>query len=71
VQVSAALEAFSAEYHNLKAPRKLQYKPFLGSVQLVITAGGEQRDMRVTPLQVCALQKRQIWRCAMCIPQPF
>lgn len=51
-QVSAALEAFSAEYHKLKAPRKLQWKPFLGSVQLVVSAGGVQRELRVAPMQV-------------------
>lgn len=51
-QISAALDAFSEEYRKLKAPRKLQWKPSLGSVQLVVSAGGVQRELRVTALQV-------------------
>lgn len=51
-QISAALDAFSDEYRKLKAPRKLQWKPSLGSVQLVVSAGGVQRELRVTALQV-------------------
>jgi hypothetical protein len=52
LQISAALDAFSEEYRKLKAPRKLQWKPSLGSVQLVVSAGGVQRELRVTALQV-------------------
>ena len=46
------LETFGEEYSGLKAPRKLQWKSFLGSVVLVITAGGHQREMRVSMLHV-------------------
>jgi hypothetical protein len=55
MQISAALDEFSEEYRKLKAPRKLQWKPSLGSVQLVVSAGGVQRELRVTPLQVWSI----------------
>ena len=46
--VSAMLVTYGAKYRSLKAPRKLEWKPNLGSVQLELTIGDQQLDVSVS-----------------------
>lgn len=50
--MSSQLKAFAAEYHRLKTPRKLVWKPALGSVLVAIQAGATSEELRVSPSQV-------------------
>lgn len=47
-QVSAMLATYGAKYRSLKAPRKLQWKPNLGSVQLELTIGDQTLEFNVS-----------------------
>lgn len=41
------LATYGAKYRSLKAPRKLQWKPSLGSVQLELTIGDQTLEFNV------------------------
>ncbi|KAK9820288.1 hypothetical protein WJX72_008627 [[Myrmecia] bisecta] len=64
-QVQIMLDTYAAKYHSLKAPRKLVWKPHLGTVKLAITIGDRTTDFTVSPLQavlIMAFQTVSSWR---------
>lgn len=46
-QVSAMLSTYAAKYRSLKAPRKLQWRPSLGTVSLDLTIGDQTLEFNV------------------------
>ena len=42
------LHTYAAKYHSLKAPRKLQWQPNLGTVSLELSIGGQQLEFTVS-----------------------
>ncbi|KAL4426176.1 hypothetical protein ABPG77_007458 [Micractinium sp. CCAP 211/92] len=65
--VSAMLATYGAKYRSLKAPRKLQWKPSLGSVQLDLTIGDQTLEFNVSPFHASVLmhfQTRPEWPAA-------
>lgn len=46
-QVQAMLATYGAKYRSLKAPRKLQWKPNLGTVQLELAIGDQSLEFNV------------------------
>lgn len=64
-QVQAMLDTYGSKYHDLKAPRKLKWKPTLGSVTLAIRVGSDTLDLTVTPLHATIImhfQEKVSWR---------
>lgn len=55
--MAGMLERYGARYHSLKAPRKLQWKHSLGSVQLELTVGSQSLELSVTPAQAAMLMR--------------
>ncbi|KAK9838770.1 hypothetical protein WJX74_003024 [Apatococcus lobatus] len=51
-EVDDMLKAYAAKFHTIKAPRKLQWRPHLGSVDLKVTVGVRTLELSVSP--VCA-----------------
>ncbi|KAI9916179.1 hypothetical protein PsorP6_016891 [Peronosclerospora sorghi] len=49
--IANKIDAFIDSYHVLRNPRALSWNASLGSVQLSIDLGGEERDFIVTPFQ--------------------
>ena len=41
------LDTYAAKYRSLKAPRKLQWKPNLGTVRLELAIGGQTLEFNV------------------------
>ena len=60
VQIQAMLDTYASKYHDLKAPRKLKWKPALGSVSLTIRVGGDNLDLNVTPLHATIIMHFQV-----------
>lgn len=54
------MEAYAARYYILKAPRRLVWRPHLGSVDLALTVGGARLELTVTPLQAALLLPFQV-----------
>ena len=54
------LDTYASKYHDLKAPRKLKWKPALGSVSLTIKVGGDSLDLNVTPLHATIIMHFQV-----------
>lgn len=48
VQVQAMLDTYGAKYRSLKAPRKLQWKPSLGTVSLELAIGDQTLEFSVS-----------------------
>ncbi len=46
-QVRGMLTTYGAKYRSLKAPRKLEWKPNLGAVQLELTIGDQNLEFNV------------------------
>ncbi|KAK9825161.1 hypothetical protein WJX81_008683 [Elliptochloris bilobata] len=64
-RVQAQMDAYAARYYILKAPRRLVWRPHLGSVDLVLTVGSRRLELTVTPLQAALLlpfQEKAEWR---------
>ncbi len=51
------LDAYAAKYHSLKAPRKLQWKPNLGTVSLSVSVGGTAAVFSVPPAHAAILMQ--------------
>ena len=60
VQIQAMLDTYASKYHDLKAPRKLKWKPALGSVTLTIRVGVDMLDLTVTPLHATLIMHFQV-----------
>ena len=60
VQLQAMLDTYASKYHDLKAPRKLKWKPALGSVTLTIKVGSDTLDVTVTPLHATIIMHFQV-----------
>ena len=63
-RVAAALKAYGERYETLKAPRKLVWKPALGSVTVSLTVGAQVREFTVSPghaTVICAFHKHDEW----------
>ena len=54
------LDTYASKYHDLKAPRKLKWKPALGSVTLTIKVGSDSLDLTVTPLHATIITHFQV-----------
>lgn len=54
------LDTYASKYHDLKAPRKLKWKPALGSVTLSIKVGNDSLDLTVTPLHATIIMHFQV-----------
>jgi anaphase-promoting complex subunit 2 len=66
-RVAATLEAYGARFEALKAPRKLLWRPALGSVSLELRLGGETRAFSVSPLHAALVARfggRDAWHAA-------
>ncbi|DBA88589.1 hypothetical protein WJX77_003031 [Trebouxia sp. C0004] len=66
-QIQAMLDTYASKYHDLKAPRKLKWKPALGSVSLTIRVGGDNLDLNVTPLHATIImhfQEQSSWKAS-------
>ena len=66
-RVAAALKAYGDRFEALKAPRKLVWKPALGSVTMSLTLGGQSRSYTVSPghaTLICAFHQRDDWGTA-------
>ena len=59
-QVQAMLDTYGSKYHDLKAPRKLKWRPALGSVTLTIRVGSDTLDLTVTPLHATIIMHFQV-----------
>ncbi|KAL6778964.1 APC2 [Auxenochlorella protothecoides x Auxenochlorella symbiontica] len=62
--VGSWLEEYGQAYHALKAPRKLQWRPSQGVVQLEVTVGDQALELTVTPAQAITLlsfRERSDW----------
>ncbi|KFM28789.1 Anaphase-promoting complex subunit 2 [Auxenochlorella protothecoides] len=62
--VGSWLEEYGQAYHALKAPRKLQWCPSQGVVQLEVTVGDQALELTVTPAQAITLlsfRERSEW----------
>lgn len=63
-EVQAMLRTFGHKYHAIKAPRVLQWKPNLGSVELTLTIGATSLDFWVSPMLatlILSFQKQSEW----------
>ena len=63
-RVADALKAYGDRFEALKAPRKLVWKPALGSVTLSLALGGQSRSYTVSPghaTLICAFHQRDDW----------
>lgn len=54
------LDTYASKYHDLKAPRKLKWKPALGSVGLTVRVGGDSLDLTVSPLHASVIMHFQV-----------
>ncbi|KAI7840711.1 hypothetical protein COHA_005527 [Chlorella ohadii] len=66
-EVSAMLSTYAAKYRSLKAPRKLQWRPSLGTVSLDLTIGDQTLEFNVSPFHASVLmhfQTRPEWPAA-------
>ena len=54
------LDTYASKYHDLKAPRKLKWKPAFGSVTLTIKVGSDALDLTVTPLHATIIMHFQV-----------
>ncbi|EFN59544.1 hypothetical protein CHLNCDRAFT_19379, partial [Chlorella variabilis] len=54
-EVQAMLATYGAKYRSLKAPRKLQWKPNLGTVQLELAIGDQSLEFNVSPFHASVL----------------
>lgn len=54
------LDTYANKYHDLKAPRKLKWRPALGSVSLTIRVGTNSLDLTVTPLHATIILHFQV-----------
>lgn len=60
------LDTYAGKYHDLKAPRKLKWKPALGSVTLTIKVGSDTLDLSVTPLHATIIMHFQVTGTLAC-----
>lgn len=66
-EVSAMLSTYAAKYRSLKAPRKLQWRPSLGTVSLELAIGDQTLEFNVSPFHASVLmhfQSRPEWPAA-------
>jgi len=54
-KVQAVMDLYNEQYHSLKAPRKLIWKPSLGSVDVELQLADRTLNLKVTPLQATLL----------------
>ncbi|KAI3433290.1 hypothetical protein D9Q98_003109 [Chlorella vulgaris] len=54
-EVQAMLSTYAAKYRSLKAPRKLQWRPNLGTVQLELVIGEQTLEFNVSPFHASVL----------------
>ncbi len=54
-EVQEQLDAYAARFFVLKTPRKLLWRPDLGSVSLSLTVGDQTLDLTVSPVQATIL----------------
>ncbi|EFJ49123.1 hypothetical protein VOLCADRAFT_80889 [Volvox carteri f. nagariensis] len=54
-EIRTAMETYEQRYHHLKTPRKLRWRPHLGSVDLDVSAGGVTASFSVSPLMATLL----------------
>lgn len=66
-QVQAMLDTYGSKYHDLKAPRKLKWRPALGSVTLTIRVGSDTMDLTVTPLHATIIMHFQVTIVSVCV----
>lgn len=58
--VQTQMEAYAGRYFILKAPRRLVWRPHLGTVDLALTVGERRLEFTVTPLQASILLPFQV-----------
>ncbi|PSC76910.1 anaphase-promoting complex subunit 2 [Micractinium conductrix] len=66
-EVASMLSTYAAKYRSLKAPRKLVWRPALGSVSLDLFIGDQEKEFTVSPLHasiLMAFQHRPEWPAA-------
>jgi anaphase-promoting complex subunit 2 len=54
--ISSVFDAYSAQFHALKAPRTLQFNPNLGKIELQLELQDRTMEIIVTPVQLAILQ---------------
>ena len=54
------LKAYAAKFHTIKAPRKLQWHPHLGSVDLKVTVGSKKLEMNVSTVEAAILYQFKV-----------
>ncbi len=54
-EVQEQLEAYAARFFVLKTPRKLLWRPDIGTVSLFLTVGDQTLDLTVSPVQATIL----------------
>lgn len=65
VQVDSMLKAYAAKFHTIKAPRKLQWRPHLGSVDLKVTVGARALELNVSPVHAAIIYHFKVGTVSM------
>ena len=63
-EIQEHMDAYANRYHHLKAPRKMEWKPALGTVVMDITHNDRTFEVSVNPLQASILhyfQTQSVW----------
>lgn len=63
-QMQEKFDAYANRYYILKAPRKLQWQPHLGTVEFTLTIGDAQREFCVSPLLATIILQFQVSLCS-------
>lgn len=58
--VQTQMEAYAGRYFILKAPRRLVWRPHLGTVDLALTVGERRLEFSVSPLQATIILPFQV-----------
>ena len=65
LQVDNMLKAYAAKFQTIKAPRKLQWRPHLGSVDLKVTVGARTLELNVSPTHAAILHQFKVGEACM------
>jgi anaphase-promoting complex subunit 2 len=64
VEIQEHMDAYAGRYQQLKAPRKMEWKPSLGTVVMDVEHNGRTFEVSVNPLQASILylfQNKPVW----------
>ena len=64
-EIQEHMDAYARRYHQIKAPRKMEWKASLGTVVMDVTHNDRTFEVSVNPLQAAILhyfQREKVWR---------